>query len=100
MNIQKLEQTAEQVSALMKTLSAPNRLLILCQLVAGEKCVGDLCGLLEMKPPAMSQQLSILRREGLLSTRREGQTVYYFIEDESILKLMNFLYENYCNDAD
>lgn len=100
MNISQIEEAAEKVSGLMKLLSAPNRLLILCQLVEGEKCVGDLCELLDMKAPAMSQQLSILRREGLLSTRRDGQTIYYFIRDKKILKLMTFLYDNYCNAAD
>jgi len=98
MQIDDLEQAAGQVSGIMKLLSAPNRLMILCQLVEQERSVGDLCSLLGMKPPAMSQQLSILRREDILSTRREGQTIYYFISDENILKLMTFLYETYCRD--
>lgn len=99
MNIKELEKTAEHVSGMMKLLSTPNRLLILCQLVEGEKCVGDLCHLLDMKAPAMSQQLSLLRGEGLLSSRREGQSIVYFIQDKKILKLMTFLYDNYCNPA-
>jgi len=98
MKVDNLEKTAKQVSGIMKLMSAPNRLMILCQLVEEEKCVGDLCQLLNMKPPAMSQQLSILRREGILSYRREGQTIYYFINDENILKLITFLYETYCRD--
>jgi len=98
MQINDLKEAADQVSGIMKLMSAPNRLMILCQLVEQERCVGDLCQLLNMKPPAMSQQLSILRREEVLSSRREGQTIYYFISDEKILELITFLYETYCRD--
>jgi len=96
MNITAMEQTAVEVSHLMKMLSAPNRLLILCQLVDSEKSVGQLCDLLEVKPPSMSQQLSLLRREGLINARRQGQSIFYSISDERLLSLLSFLYENYC----
>ena len=96
MNIQAMEQTAIEVSHLMKMLSAPNRLLILCQLAESEKSVGQLCELLGLKSPAMSQQLSLLRREGLIDARRQGQSIYYSISDENLLSLLSYLYENYC----
>lgn len=98
MQINDLENAAGKISGLMKLLSSPNRLMILCQLVESERSVGELCQIVNMKPPAMSQQLSILRREGMLSSRREGQTIYYSISDENVLKLMTFLYETYCRD--
>jgi len=98
MQINDLENAAGKISGLMKLLSSPNRLMILCQLVESERSVGELCQIVNMKPPAMSQQLSILRREGMLSSRREGQTIYYSINDENVLKLMTFLYETYCRD--
>ena len=66
------------------------------QTVTETQCVSDLCELISMKPPAMSQQLTMLKREGLLSSRRDGQTIYYSIADEKVGKLMAFLYENYC----
>jgi DNA-binding transcriptional ArsR family regulator len=94
-----MKESAEIVSGLLKLLSAPKRLLILCHLIESEHCVTDLCELIGMKPPAMSQQLAILRREGLLSSRREGQTVFYGIADEKVEKLMSFLYDNYCKDS-
>ncbi len=96
MKVKNVEESAEAVAGLLKLLSAPNRLMILCHLIESEQCVGDLCEMLEMKPPAMSQQLSLLKREGLLSSRREGQTIYYSITDQKVGKLIAFLYENYC----
>ncbi|MFT6876674.1 MAG: DNA-binding transcriptional ArsR family regulator [Granulosicoccus sp.] len=94
-----MKESAEIVARLLKLLSAPNRLLILCHLIESEQCVTDLCKLVGMKPPAMSQQLSILRREGLLSSRREGQTIFYAIADEKVEKLMSFLYDTYCKNS-
>ena len=99
MQVESMEESAEVVAGLLKLLSAPKRLLILCHLIESEHCVTDLCELVGMKPPAMSQQLTKLRREGLLSSRREGQTIFYAIEDKKIEKLMSFLYENYCKDS-
>lgn len=95
-----MRQSATEVSALLKLLAAPNRLLILCHLIEAERSVGELCQLLQMKPPAMSQQLARLRRERLLETRRDGQTVYYAIADDKVAALITFLYQTYCQDAD
>jgi DNA-binding transcriptional ArsR family regulator len=94
-----MKDSAEVVAGLLKLLSTPNRLLILCHLIESEQCVTSLCELVGMKPPAMSQQLAILRRERLLSTRREGQTIFYSIADEKIEQLMSFLYDTYCKDS-
>ena len=94
-----MEESAEQVAGLLKLLSAPNRLLILCHLIESEQCVSDLCELVGMKPPAMSQQLALLRREGLLSSRRDGQTIFYSIADEKVGQLMSFLYDTYCKNS-
>ncbi len=99
MQIKKLQKQAEQVSELLKLLSAPNRLLILCHLVEAEQSVGELCELVGMKPPAMSQQLALLRREGLIASRRDGQTIFYSINDKKVKKLMAFLYATYCQDS-
>lgn len=81
---------------MMKLLSAPARLKILCQLAEGEKRAGELCTLVGMKPPAMSQQLAMMRREGVLSARRDGQSVYYSIAHPAMLKFMGVLYESFC----
>lgn len=99
MNASDMEQSAETVSALLKILSNSNRLMILCLLVESERSVNNLCELVGMKPAAMSQQLSILRREGIVVGRRDAQSIYYSIQDVKLKKLMDFLYKNYCQNA-
>jgi len=96
MKLQEMTQTADAVSDLMKVLSNRNRLMILCQLVEGEKSVGALARLLDLRDAAMSQQLSLLRKDGLVKTRRDGQTIYYALARSDISHLMQFLYETYC----
>jgi ArsR family transcriptional regulator, virulence genes transcriptional regulator len=96
MHVKDMEAVAEHVSELMKSLSHKHRLLTLCQLVEGEKAVGELAAALDLSQPAMSQQLALLRRDGLVSTRREGQTVYYALPEGEVKKLLRFLYKTYC----
>ena len=91
-----MEGAADQVSDLMKVLSNKNRLMILCQLAEGEKSVGELVDLLRARGPAMSQQLALLRKDGLVKTRRDGQTIYYSLARDDVSKLMAFLYDTYC----
>ena len=74
-----MEVAAERVAELMKLLANKHRLLVLCQLAEGEKSVGELARLLAVREPAMSQQLSVLRREGLVRPRRDAQTIYYSV---------------------
>ncbi len=100
MNIAEIENTAEQVANLMGLLSNRNRLIILCQLAEGEKSVGELARLLEMREPAVSQQLAVLRREGIVAPRREGQMMHYRLVDGDVGKLIGFLYETFCRDMD
>ena len=99
MQIEALEQTAETVSDLMKLLANPSRLMILCQLVEAERSVGELCARVGMKAPAMSQQLAILRREGAVAARRDGQTIYYSLGDPRLVSLMGFLHETFCDPS-
>lgn len=90
--------TAGKVSELMKMLSNKHRLMILCQLVEGEKTVGQLARLLGIRDAAMSQQLATLRREGLVRPRREAQTIYYALTRDDVRCLMAFLYDTYCQE--
>ena len=94
MNIQDMDSTAEEVSGLMKVLSNKVRLMVLCQLVEGEKSVGELAQALAVRDQAMSQQLALLRKDGLVKTRRDGQTIYYSLARGDIQKQMEILYEN------
>lgn len=91
-----MRETAQEVSELMKSLAHPKRLLILCQLVEGERSVGALARLLEVREQAMSQQLALLRKDGLVTTRREGQTIFYALARDDVAALLDFLYRTYC----
>jgi DNA-binding transcriptional ArsR family regulator len=94
-----MEAAAERVAELMKLLANKHRLLVLCQLAEGEKSVGELARLLGVREPAMSQQLSVLRREGLVRPRRAAQTIYYALARDDARRLIEFLYQTYCGDA-
>jgi DNA-binding transcriptional ArsR family regulator len=94
-----MELAAERVSELLKLLANKHRLLVLCQLADGEKSVGELARLLGVREPAMSQQLAVLRREGLVRPRRDAQTIFYGLARADVRRLMEFLYATYCGDA-
>jgi DNA-binding transcriptional ArsR family regulator len=100
MQVEHMEEAAERVSDLMKVLANKNRLMILCQLVEGERSVGELTDLLRLRGPAISQQLALLRKDGLVKTRRDGQTIFYSLARDDISRLMGFLYETYCGGRD
>lgn len=93
-----MEKTALRVSALLKLLSHRDRLMVLCHLSQGEMSAGDLAETLGRKAPAMSQQLAVLRREGIIEARRDGQSIYYCIADEDAVAIMGFLYQRFCGD--
>ena len=93
-----MEQTATHVSALLKLLSHRDRLMVLCHLAQGEMAAGDIAQALDKKAPAMSQQLSVLRREGIIEARREGQSIYYRIADEDAVAIMGFVYDRFCGE--
>jgi len=96
LNLESVRESAEQACRLMKVLSNPDRLLLLCQLTEGEKCVSELEALVGISQPTLSQQLGILRNENIVSTRREGKNVYYQIGSQQALAVMQVLYEQFC----
>lgn len=96
MDFASLRSGADAACRLMKVLSNPDRLLLLCQLAQGEKRVGELEELVGITQPTLSQQLSVLREEGLVSTRREGKHIHYRIDSEQALTVMKVLYEQFC----
>lgn len=91
-----LRQSANAACKLMKTLSNPDRLLLLCQLSQGEKNVGELEALVGISQPTLSQQLGVLRDEGLVSTRRDGKSIYYCINSPQAVAVMAALYVQFC----
>lgn len=97
MDIDMLRSSAEEASRLMKALSNPTRLLLLCQLARGEQRVGELEAMVGIVQPTLSQQLGVLRDEGLVSTRRESKNIYYQIDNPQALAVLNVLYELFCD---
>jgi ArsR family transcriptional regulator len=91
-----LHASATDACGLLKTLANPDRLLLLCQLTQGEHCVSDLEGLLDIKQPTLSQQLTVLREEQLVTTRRNGKQIFYSITSKEAMAVMVVLYEQFC----
>ena len=96
MNLERLQNNARRASTLLKAMSNQHRLLILCQLVPGEKCVSDLEKVVGLSQSALSQHLARLRRDNLVNTRREAQTIYYSLTGEEASAVIETLYSLYC----
>ena len=88
---------AADAAAFLKALSHEGRLMILCHLAAGERSVTELETLLGSRQAAVSQQLARLRLEGLVTTRREGKTIFYAIHDPKVLRTIRMLQDIYAD---
>lgn len=88
---------AAAAAALLKSMANADRLLLLCALVEGELSVGELGERSGLQQPSLSQQLAVLRREGLVATRREGKFVHYRIASSSVAALLTVLYQEFCS---
>lgn len=95
-DLEEMQTAAGEACGLMKVLANRDRLLILCQLSQGERRVGELEELLGILQPTLSQQLTVLRDEELVSTRREGKNIYYALSSPRALAVMKVLYEQFC----
>ena len=96
---EQMQQASMKASQLLKSLSHPNRLLLLCQLTQGEYCVSELESLVGIGQPSLSQQLGILRKDELVTTRREGKQIYYSIASDDALAVLELLYQRFCAPA-
>lgn len=94
--ISELRQQSEDVATLLKQLSHPQRLLILCSMAEGEKSVSEIEEACGASQSAVSQFLKGMRLEGLIDNRREGKQVYYRIVDKRVHELMKSLYQIFC----
>jgi len=94
--LQTMQASAAQACRFLKVLANPDRLLILCQLTQGERRVGELEALLGITQPTLSQQLTVLREEQLVSTRREGKNIFYQFSSPPALAVMKVLYAEFC----
>lgn len=93
---QRMAIAADKASELMKTLGHKDRLMVLCHLSSGEKSVGELAGLLDIPQSPLSQHLARMRKEQLVRTRREAQTIYYSIAREDAARIVALMHEMYC----
>ncbi len=91
-----MKESAARAAAFLKTLAHEGRLMILCHLGEGEKSVGQLEELLQIRQAAVSQMLARLRQERLVSTRRDGKTIYYSLQDGNVAQVIGLLYDLFC----
>jgi DNA-binding transcriptional ArsR family regulator len=94
-----LVASAERACALLKVLANTDRLILLCRLAQGEFCVGELEADLGIRQPTLSQQLGVLRQEGLVDTRRQGKHVYYRLVSQDAAAVMSVLHHRICGAA-
>src|SRR5512133_1732339 len=93
----KLRNSAKEACGLLSVLAHEDRLVLLCQIAHDEHSVGELEELLDIRQPTLSQQLGVLRREGLVATRREGKKIFYRLKSREALAIIDSLYVQFCS---
>ncbi|CTQ31348.1 ArsR/SmtB family transcription factor [Jannaschia rubra] len=97
--LDRMVENATAASNFLKAISHEGRLMILCHLASGEKSVRELEDLLAQRQAAVSQQLGRLRLEGLVTPRREGKAIYYSLADDRAVRIMDVVYDLFCNGS-
>lgn len=95
-DITQFQASAGRAAKLLKALGNERRLMILCQLVDGERSVGQLQPSVGLSQSALSQHLAVLREEGVVAARRDGLTVWYRILDPAAVRVVATLAEVFC----
>src|SRR3974390_1281498 len=95
-DIDRMADVAHEASEFLKALAHESRLMILCDLLRGERSVGELEELLGLRQSTVSQQLARLRLEGLVAARRDGKTIYYSIASDKVRSVIGVLYDSFC----
>jgi DNA-binding transcriptional ArsR family regulator len=95
-DLAEMARHADDAAALLKALANEQRLLVMCSLVDGPKSVGELNERVELSQSALSQHLAVLRAAGVVTTRREGQTIWYALADGPATAVMNALHASFC----
>ncbi len=93
---EQMDEHAVDAATLLRAMASEHRLMVLCTLVQGEMSVSQLMDVIPLAQSALSQHLAVLRRERLVATRRDGQTVYYSLKPGPALGVIRVLYDNYC----
>lgn len=96
MNIQELEQNSEQAAGFLKLLASGPRLLILCQLIEGEQNVGTLAEKTGLRMTTVSQHMALMRAQNIVTTRRDGTTIYYSLASAIVEDVLAVLHKGFC----
>lgn len=96
--MREMEEKAETVARFLKGLANPHRIIVLCNLMQGERSVSELIEITGISQTSMSQHLSKLKEEGIVGFRREHRTLHYKITNPDVLRVMSLLYEMYCQE--
>lgn len=99
-DLDRMAENARVATNFLKALAHEGRLMLLCHLASGEKSVTDLERLLSTRQAAVSQQLARLRLEGLVRFRRDGKAMYYRLADERVTRMLETVYDMFCNEDD
>ncbi|MCL6237727.1 MULTISPECIES: helix-turn-helix transcriptional regulator [Acinetobacter] len=99
LEITTMRDSAELVVGVLKSLANTDRLLILCHLAQQELNVSQIEEITDIKQPTLSQQLMMLRKSDVVTTRRDGKQIYYSIKDANLVQVLNTLYQLYCNQS-
>jgi DNA-binding transcriptional ArsR family regulator len=94
-DVSQMRGAASTVTTVLRVLANENRLLLLCQMSQRELSVSELEAQLGIRQPTLSQQLGVLRAEGLVTTRREGRRIYYAVADQKVLTILSTLHALY-----
>lgn len=95
-DLKELEKSSQKAADLLKTLANRERLLLVCNMLQGEPCVSDLEEMTGIVQPTLSQQLGVLRRQGLVAVRRDGKHIHYSIKDPAAIRLLETLHSIFC----
>ncbi|MEI7875742.1 MAG: metalloregulator ArsR/SmtB family transcription factor [Alphaproteobacteria bacterium] len=99
MNVDELRSRAGEAASFLKSIANDRRLIILCELVKGERSVGELEAVAGLSQSALSQHLAKLREAKLVKTRRKSQSIYYSLADDGVSKVIGVLHDVYCRPA-
>lgn len=93
---EEMQANAAEACAVLKSMANESRLMILCQLADGERSVGELLETVPLSQSALSQHLALLRREKLVETRRDAQSIFYSLSSDEVRTLIGTLYVLFC----
>lgn len=100
MDLSQLKQHSSEAAALLRQLANANRLMIVCSLMDREMSVGELNDAVPLSQSALSQHLANLREAGLVTTRRDGQTIFYSLRGDQARQIVALLKDIFCPDND